>query len=184
MLETIDFRKTEKGTVGQLHIGYPLQNMLELLACFIVLFLTESQQARQKLCANGNLLIGIILKHFECLRRLIVNLLRHEGFADAKLGLNGMRRAAITIGYRGILNAGHIKPLPLEITLGQQQLQPGFCIFTLLFALRFFGISKFNQPASQNILHIGQTLLVPACHQMIANELNQVGRKVIAMLFK
>ena len=148
MFETIDFRKTEKGAVGQLHIGYPLQNMLELLTGFIVLFLMESQQARQKLCSNGNLLVWILFKHLEGLCCLIVNLLRHEGFADAKPSLNGMRRTAITIGYRGILNAGHIKPLPLEVTLGQQQLQPGFCIFTLLFALWFFRISKLNQPAA------------------------------------
>ncbi len=122
LLEPIYFRQTKQCAIGQLHIRHPFEDVLKLLARRIMLFLPKRQQPREEFRADGHGLVRIILQRFKRLRRLIINLLRHERFANAELGLDGVRRAGVAIGHGGILRARHIVALALVVTFGQQQL--------------------------------------------------------------
>ena len=150
--------------------------MLKLFARLIALSLARSQYAGEKLGANVHLQIRIFLERLENLSGLIINFLRHERFTNAELRLNGVRRAIVPVGDRGILHTRHIVALALIIAFGQQQLEPRLGVFTLLLAFGLLGISKLNEPATQNIFHIRELFLAPTGHQVLAHKLNQIRR--------
>ena len=173
----VHFGQIEEGLVGEIDIGDSFQHAAQNVAGLVAIAATEGQYAAQEFRPHDDIDFGPTGQLLEHQFGLVEHLLREERLADPELRIDGLRRQGIAVDDGRVFRTSHVIPPGVEEVLRQQQLHAG-----LDRVLHLGRLAVCHEPAAQHLFHIVVVGIRPPHHDPFADEHQQIGRELVAVL--
>ncbi len=177
LLGAVDLGQVVEHLVGQFGGRHAFQDGAEDGAGLLAVAAPAGQHAAQELRPDDHVALPAAGQALERQLGLVVDLLLHEGLADAELGLDRLRRLGVAVQNGRVLGPGQVVALAAEVVAGQQQLHPG-----LLDVLDFLRFAVLDQPAAQDVLGSVELLIAAGGAVALADEQQQIDRHLGAVV--